>query len=432
MLTVLFITLAICMLLTVPIAVAIAISTIVGFMVFHPGTPMFNLLAQAMVTSADSFPLMAVPAFMLVGTLMGKGGIADSLVGLAEGVTRKMPGGLGMAGIVASMFFAAISGSGPAIVAAIGSILIPQMSKRNYPPAYSAALLAAASIIGVVIPPSIPLIMFGVVAGASVTKLFIGGIIPGLLMGVGLIIVNYLVCKKKGYGIVSLEMQELEQQEKVSVGRQLWNAKWALFMPILILGGIYAGIFTPTESAVVGSVYALLVGLLVSKSLNWQGIKESLIEASLLSAIIMFLIGGSLTFGRLLTMEHIPERIANTLFEISSNGIVIMLLIMLFLLITGMFIDTISNIILFTPIFLPVIIQLGYDPVYFGVLMTINLAIGYLTPPVGVSLFVAQGVAKVPFESIVRQVMPFLVILLVLLLLFLLFPSIIMVLPNML
>ena len=214
--------------------------------------------------------------------------------------------------------------------------------------------------------------------------------------------------------------------------RQLWDAKWALFMPILILGGIYAGIFTPTESAVVGSVYALLVGLFISKGLNWKKVRECLVEATLLYSIIMFLIGGSLTFGRLLTMEHIPEQIASTLFAISNNGIVIMLMIMLFLLITGMFIDTISNIILFTPIFLPVIIHLGYEPVYFGVLMTINLAIGYLTPPVGVSLFVAQGVAKVPFESIVRQVLPFLIVLLILLVIFLLFPSIILIIPNLL
>jgi C4-dicarboxylate transporter DctM subunit len=394
---------------------------------------MFNLLSQAMVTSADNFALLAIPAFMLLGSLMGNGGLAESLIKLAESFTRKITGGLGMAGVIATMFFAAISGSGPAIVAAIGSILIPALNKRNYPSDYSASLLASSSIIGVIIPPSIPLIMFGVVASTSVTKLFIGGVIPGIIMGIALMIVNYVICKKNGYGITDGDNEEENLsflQSLVNVFKNIWQAKWALFIPILVLGGIYGGIFTPTESAVVGVVYALIVGLLITKGLNWKNIKESLIEASLLSATIMFLVGGSLTFGRLLTMEHISEMIANNLLEITDSSLLVMLMILIFLLISGMFIDTISNIILFTPIFLPVTIELGYDPVYFGVFMVICLAIGYLTPPVGVSLFVAQGVAKVSFESIIKQVIPFLIVLIILLLVFMLFPSIIMYLPN--
>lgn len=424
MVTVLLVSLAVSMFLTVPIAVSIAISAIAGFLVFYPDTPMFNMLAQATVTAADSFPLMAVPFFMLVGTLMGKSGIAESLVNVAEALSGRLAGGLAMAGIVASMFFAAISGSGPAVVAAIGAILIPSMVKRNYDADYSGAVLASASTIGVVIPPSIPLIMYGVTAGVSVSSLFIAGIIPGLLMGVALLIVNYFISKRRGYIGLSTE------GGLKYILLEFWKAKWALLMPVIVLGGIYAGIFTPTESAVVGVLYALLIGTMVTKNLTWTAIKESLIEAALLSATIMFLIGGALTFGRLLTMERIPEMLAEQMMSLTSSPFIILMLIMVFLLITGMFIDTVSNIILFTPIFLPVIVQLGYDPVFFGVLMTVNLAIGFLTPPLGMSLFVAQGVAKVSFESIVKQIWPLLLVLLVVLVLLAIFPGITTFLPN--
>ncbi|MGE4284528.1 MAG: TRAP transporter large permease [Clostridia bacterium] len=424
MLATLLVTLGISLLLTVPIAVSLAISTIAVFLIYYPGTPMTNMLAQAMVTTSDSFPLMAVPFFMLVGTLMDRSGIARRLVRVAEALTGEMPGGLGMAAIIASMFFAAISGSGPAVVAAIGAILIPAMVQRGYDADYAGAVVASASTIGPVIPPSIPMIIYGVTVGVSVTKLFTAGFIPGIMMGIGLMIVNYIISKRRGY---------LGAPRKGGVKwvlSEVWEAKWALIMPFIVLGGIYGGIFTPTESAVIGVVYSFVVGTSVYKALDAEKIKESLLEAALLSAIVMILLGGATTFGRLLTLQRIPEMIAQQMLSITSNPIIIMILINIFLIITGMFIDTISNVVLFSPLFVPIIIKVGYDPVFFGVLMTINLCIGFLTPPLGMNLFVAQGVAKVSFESIVYRVLPFLSVLILTLLLILLFPQIVLFLPN--
>lgn len=421
----LFIVLFALMFLTVPIAISLAIATIVVFYVFFPGIPMIGMLAQAMVTSSDSFPIMAIPFFMLVGGLMDKSGIAKKLVDASEAIAGKAAGGLGAAAIISAIFFSAISGSGPAVVAAVGGILIPSMVKRKYSPEYSGALVAAAGTIGPVIPPSIPMIMYGVTAGVSVTKLFTGGFIPGLMMGGSLLVVNYVISKKRGYAGVAREQRGLKW-----VFSQIWAAKWALLMPIIVLGGIYTGFCSPTEAAVLGIMYTLVVGTLLYKELTLKKIAEALVESAILSATVMILVGGAISFGRLLVLGKIPETIAASMLSISQSPIIVMLLINLFLLVGGMFIDTVSNVILFTPLFLPIVTKLGYDPVFFGVIMTVNLCIGFLTPPLGMNLFIAQGVANTTLEKILKEIIPFFFALLAVLLILIAFPEITMLLVR--
>ena len=422
----LFSVLAFGLVFTVPIAISLILATGAVFMMYHPGSPLINLLSQSMVTTIDSFPIMAVPFFMLVGILMEKTGIAVRLIRVGEAIAGMAAGGLGAATIIACVFFAAISGSGPAVVAAIGAIMIPAMAARNYDKDYSASLVAAAATIGPVIPPSIPMIIYGATVGVSVVKMFTAGFLPGLLMAVGLLGANYIISKKRGY------LGKPRGGGFKWIMSQVWDGKWALFMPILILGGIYGGIFTPTESAVVGCFYALFVGAVIYKDLTFKKIKDSLVEAALLSSIVMILLGGATTFGRLLTIEQIPAALAAWMLGITDTPIYIMLMINVGLLISGMFIDTISNIVLFAPLLVPIIISVGYDPAFFGVIMTVNLCIGFLTPPLGMNLFVAQGVANVPFENIVKQVMPFIAVLIVTLALMIIFPDIVMFLPRML
>ncbi|KKM09117.1 C4-dicarboxylate ABC transporter permease [Clostridiales bacterium PH28_bin88] len=421
---VLFSTLFGALLVTAPIAISLILACALVFFVFYPNSPMVNLLTQSMVTTIDSFPLMAVPFFMLVGILMEKTGLAKRLINVGEAIAGTSPGGLGAATIIACMFFAAISGSGPAVVAAIGAIMIPAMGQRGYDKDYAGALVAAAATTGPVIPPSIPMIIYGATVGVSVIKLFTGGFLPGILMGGGLLAVNYYISKKRGYVGVP------RQGGFKWVFAQIWEAKWALIMPGIVLGGIYAGFFTPTEAAIVGCIYAIFVGKFVYKDLTLPKFKDSLVEAALLSAIVMILLGGATTFGRLLTLERIPEQLSAWMLSITQTPIIIMLMINFALLISGMFIDTISNVVLFSPLFVPIVMKAGYDPVYFGVIMTVNLCIGFLTPPLGMNLFVAQGVAKVPFENIVKEVLPHLAVLIIALALMLFFPQIVTWLPE--
>lgn len=423
-------TLLICLLgslvLAVPVAVAMAASCALVFSIYYAGTPMIQLLAQAMVTTADSFPLMAIPFFMLVGTLMSRGGLAEEIISVGEAVTGGMSGGLGATTVVACMLFAAISGSGPAVVAALGVILIPAMVQRGYDAGYAGSVVAAGATIGPVIPPSIPMIIYSVIAGTSVVSMFAAGILPGILMGVILILTNYIISKRRGY-----KGRERQPGDKTAL-QQCWKAKWALFLPILILGGIYGGVFTPTEAAVIGSLYALFVGIFIYRQLNLKQVFEASVEAGLLSCLSMFILGGATTFGRLLTMEQIPQKLAAAMVAFTADPVIMMLLIMGFLIITGMFIDTTSNVVLFTPLFLPIMKTLGYSPVLFGVVMTMNLCLGMITPPVGVNLYVAQGISKAPFETMIREAIPLMGALALAILITILFPQIALFVPDLL
>lgn len=322
------------------------------------------------------------------------------------------------------MFFAAISGSGPACVAAIGTIMIPAMKQQGYDSAYCGALLASGSTIGPVIPPSIPMIVYGATVGVSVTGLFASGVIPGLLMGGVLIWYNKRVSKKRGY-----KGSDTANVDKKAV---LKESIWAILMPVIVLGGIYAGVFTPTEAAVVGVVYALFVGKFVYRQLTLQKFLDGLLEAGVLSASVMIVMGGASTFGRILTLEKVPTLLANTLLGISDSPVIIMLMINVLLLIDGMFIDTTSSIILFAPLLCPIATQLGYDLTYFGLVMCVNLCIGFLTPPLGVNLFVAQKVSGSKLESVIKEVWPMIIILTLLLVVIIAFPQLSLFLPKLL
>ena len=424
MVAALFVTLAVCLVMEVPIAISLGISALAASACIGIFPQASSMLGQAVVTTSDSFSLMAMPFFMLVGSLMEESGIADRIVKVAEAIVGPTAGGLANAAIVAAIFFAGISGSGPAEVAALGSILIPAMSKRGYKKEYAASVVASASTIGPVIPPSIPMIVYGVTTGVSVSAMFMAGIIPGALMGLVLIAVNAVISRKRNYHGLP------RGGGFIWVMKEIWKGLLALIMPFIVLGGIYSGVVTPTESAIIAVFYSLIVGKFVYKTLTLKKIYKALLDAAKLSAPVMFLLGGATLFGRVLTIAHIPTMLANWMLSISSNKTVIMLMIMIFFLISGMFIDTTSNIVLFAPLFCPIVSELGYSLVFFGVLMVINLCIGFLTPPLGMNLFVAQGLCKRPLMSIVKENMPFLIALIILLFVFMLFPDIITFLPD--
>lgn len=411
---ILFISFFLLMFIGVPIALSLGIASLVTIVLATNNSP--TIIIQQSFTSLDSFPLMAIPLFILAGVLMSTGGISQRLLNLANVLIGFVAGGLAMVTVLASMFFAAISGSGPATVAAIGTFMIPSMREKNYGSGFAAAITASAGSIGVLIPPSIPFVMYGVVGTVSIGSMFLAGIIPGIILGFSLMVISYITAKKNGYE-GSGEIPTFKD-----VLKALNEAKFALLVPIIILGGIYAGLFSPTESAAVASVYALFIGVFVYKELKWKSVYESFSSAALTNAATVIIIGFSVSFAYLMTRERIPSIVADFIVGISENPIVIILIINIFLLIVGMFIDTISAIVILTPILLPVVTNIGLDPIHFGVILVMNLAIGFVTPPLGVNLFVASNVGKVPFEKIVKGMIPILIVMLIALALVTYFP----------
>lgn len=402
---VLFGSFALLLLLSVPIGISIGLATLIT--IFYSGTLPVEFLAKELVTSVDSFPLMAVPFFILAGEIMGKGGISERLFNVANALVGNRTGGFAIATIVTCMFFAAISGSGPATVAAIGGIMIPAMVRQGYDKKFATATVAAAGSIGVIIPPSIPMVIYGVTGNTSIGDLFIAGIVPGVLVGLSMIIWAYYYSKKKGYK--GLE----EPTSLLKIWKATWDAKWALLIPVIILGGIYGGYFTPTEAAVIAVVYGLFASMVLYKELKFKELPKVLIDSALTTATVLIIVGTATAFGRFLTIEQIPNKVANAMLSISSEPIVIILLITVLLLFVGMFMDTLAAIIILTPILLPIAIQIGYDPVHFGILMIVNLAIGFFTPPVGVNLFVGSGISGVSMGALSRAVIPFVVAMLI-------------------
>lgn len=395
---ILFGSLILLLLLTVPIGISIGLATLIT--IWYSGSMPFEYLTQGLITSIDSFPLLAVPFFILAGEIMGKGGLSDRLFKVAGTIVGNKTGGIAIASIITCMFFAAISGSGPATVAAVGGIMIPAMVKQGYDKKFATAVVCAAGSIGVIIPPSIPMVMYGVVGSQSIGKLFISGIIPGILVGLALMIWTYIYSKKMGYkgGSKSTFIEFLKAS---------WDAKWALLVPVIILGGIYGGIFTPTEAAGIAVIYGFIAGVLLYRELKIKDIPKLLVESAITTATVTLIVGTATAFGRILTVEQIPAKITEGMLAFSSNPIVILILINVLLLIVGCFMDTVAAIIILTPLLIPVAVNIGVDPIHFGLIMVVNLAIGFITPPLGVNLFVGSGVSGIPIGPLAKAVLPF-------------------------
>ena len=392
------------LLVGVPIAFSLGLAcmaTIIG-----ADTLPLDYIVQVAFVSIDSFPIMAIPFFIAAGV----GGLSHRLLVLGDELVGSLPGGMALASIVTCMFFASISGSGPATVAAIGTITIPAMLERGYDKYFAAAVVAAAGCIGVMIPPSNPFVVYGVSAQVSVGKLFLAGIIPGLLSGLTLMVVTYLISKKNGW------RGEDRQRNIFTIIKATWDAKWALLVPVIILGGIYGGIMTPTEAAAVAALYGLIVGIFIYKELNLKSLCRCCIDATKTSSVIILLMAMATIFGNIMTIEQVPETIANFILSLTSNKLTVLFLINIFLLFVGTFMEALAAIVILTPILFPLVVALGVDPVHFGVIMVMNLAIGFITPPVGVNLFVASGLLNARLEDIVKKAVPFLLALLVVLL----------------
>jgi len=419
----LFSCLVLFLILQVPIGISLGAASLIT--ILYSGLAMPNYLAQSMTTATDSFPLMAVPFFILAGGLMGEGGISKRLLNVAAIICGRLTGGLALVAVAACMFFAAISGSGPATVAAIGGIMAPAMVAAGYRRDFAAGLLATSGSLGVVIPPSIPMVIFCVAAEkVSITDLFLAGVFPGFLIGFMLMFWAWIVSKKNGWKPLPKVYTWKE------IGTVFNESKWALFIPILILGGIYGGIFTPTEAAAVAVIYGFIVGVFVYRDLRLKDVPKVIINAGLTTATVLIIIGTATTFGRILTLERVPQTLVDTISVFSTNPLVIMLLINMLLLVVGCFMETLAAIIILAPILLPVVMAVGIDPIQFGIIMVVNLAIGFITPPLGVNLFVTCGIMKMPLEQCSRAVVPWLCIMLLSLTLLVLFPSISTWLPS--
>ena len=419
---VLFISLIIALIINMPVGIAIGASSLCA--ILADGRISSLYIVQQLVTSADSFPLMAIPLFILAGELMGAGGVSKRLLNVCSVFLGRFTGGLATVTVVLCMFFAAVSGSGPATVAAIGSMVIPTMLEKGYSKQFTLALIATAGSIGVIIPPSIPMVIYGVSTSTSISSMFMAGFLPGILVGISLIVLSYFYCKKNGW---KGDDRRYTAKEKLAA---IWDAKWALINPIIILGGIYAGIFTPTEAAAVAAVYAFLCGVFIYKELNLKDIFNTIGNACNTTGTTMVIIGCATAFTKILTIEKIPGVITATITSLTDNKVIILLLILVLLLIVGCFMDTTPAMMVLSPILLPIATQYGVNPIHFGIIMVVALAIGFITPPLGINLFVAARVGKSDLETVCSGIVMFIIIMVVDLLLITFIPAISMTLPN--
>lgn len=411
-----------CVFASVPIGFAIGLSVVAYAL--STGSVNMGYIASGLFASCDSFPLMAIPFFILSGALMEGGGLSKRLVLFFDSLVGHLTGGLAIVTVITCMFFGAISGSGPATTAAVGAIMVPTMVEKGYDKKFAMALVAASGCLGVIVPPSIPMVSYGISVNASIATMFMGGFLPGILLGTLLIITAVWSCKKNGF------TGNGEQFSWKKVGASFKDAFWAILSPVIILGGIYSGVFTPTEAAVISVVYALLVGVFAYKELNVKNIYKKFAEAACTHGTVNIIVGTSTILGRVLTLEQIPDAVANAMISLTDNKIIILLIINLLLLACGCLLETNSSILILAPILYPVVANFGVDIVHFGLIMVVNLAIGFITPPVGVNLFVACGIGKIPFAELVKKIIPFLIALLIGLVLITYIPAISMTLPS--
>jgi C4-dicarboxylate transporter, DctM subunit len=400
--TVMILTMVLCFALTISVAVSIGLSAIVGIQI---GNANMLISVKEMFSSINKFPLAAIPFFILAGNIMETGGISRRLVEFAKSIVGGVQGGLPMTCVLTCMIFAAVSGSSVATTFAIGAILIPALIKHGYPTPFAAALQATSAELGVIIPPSIPMILYGVSAEVSIGEMFIAGFGPGIFIGIALMLFVHLYCRYKGWG-------KNDGDGRLGFGKATLQAGWALMMPVIILGGIYGGIFTPTEASAVSVFYALVVGMLIYREINIKHLYTILRKSVISSAVIMFIIANAGLFAFLITRAGVPDAIGVWLKEVLKSPAYFLLGVNAALFLIGMFIETSAAIIVLAPILAPVAIHFGIDPIHFGLVMVVNLALGMITPPFGVNLFAACTVARISLDRIIPYLLPFVLVVL--------------------
>jgi len=408
--------------LSVPVSVALGASTFITSYIFEGKESLIDL-ASALFSKMDKYALMAIPMFILAGNLLSKGSSAKRIVDFAKTFVGHLPGGLPIAAIFASIIFAAVSGSSPATVAAIGSIMFGAITSAGYPKSYAVGTITASGSLGILIPPSIVMIIYGVTAEVSIGKLFIAGIIPGIMIGLMLMVVTYIGAKKLGF-----------KRTKPATLKEKWikfkSAFWALMTIVIIIGGIYGGIFTPTEAAAVSAVWALFIALFIYKDIKITELKTVFLQSAKTSAMIMFIIANASIFAYFLTLENIPQMLSDFVISMHLNKVMFLIAVNIMLLIAGNFMEPSSIVMIMVPLLLPVAKMLGIDPIHFGVIITINMELGMLTPPVGLNLFVASGITGLPIKDVVKAVMPWFLVIFVGLLLITYIPQISLWLPK--
>lgn len=413
----------VCLLIAIPISVSLGIVSVLPGAFDASFTASASYVIRSMFGGLDSFPLLAVPMFILSGIIMARGGISKRLFDLFSYFIGKKTAGLPCAAVVTCLFYGAISGSGIATVAAVGSMTIPLLVNLGYDKKFCTALIAVAGSLGVIIPPSIPFIMYGMASGASVSDVFLAGIVPGVLIGLLLMLYAVFYCKKHGEDKekINAEINSLREQGLWKVFKKSF---FALMSPVIILGCIYSGIASPTEAAVISVFYSLIISLFVYKSLKFKQVYGVFAEACKSYAPILFILAASVAFSRVLTLMQVPQTISTWILDNFSSKIVILIVINIFLLLVGMIMDTTPAILILTPILLPIVTGVGMNPIHFGVMMVVNLAIGFVTPPIGVNLFVASTLTKIPVMEIAKRALPLIGYFLIALLLITFIPQI--------
>jgi C4-dicarboxylate transporter DctM subunit len=413
---------ALLLVLGVPISMSLGIASIFTIWANHPID--ISYVAQLSFASIDKAAIMCIPFFVASGDLMGVGGLSRRLFSMADEFLGSAYGGLALATVATCVLFGAMSGSGPATVAAIGALCVPAMVERGYDQKFSAAIVASAGAIGVLIPPSNPFVVYAISANVSVGKLFMAGIVPGLLVAGVLMAYSYFLARKKGW-----RGEERPRNAKTKL-KAIWDSKWALMVPIIILGGIYGGFMTPTEAAAVAAFYGLVVGIFIHREITLKNLIPAMIGSAGTSSMIIVLMAMAQIFGSIMSIERIPTMVANFILSLTSSKIMILLMINVLLLIVGTFMEALAAIIILVPLLLPIVTPLGVDPIHFGVVMVLNLAIGFITPPVGVNLFVASGIAKLKLADIAKAALPMLGLMILVLLLVTYFPPLSLALTN--
>ncbi len=405
----------------VPIAYALGLST-VYLLITELEVPLV-LIAQNMFSATNSYEFLAIPFFMLAGAFMSHGGVTKNLINFSQSLVGHYRGGLAQVVAVSGIFFGAISGSAAAVTAAIGAIMIDVMEKKGYSRPFTAAVVAAGGMVGIVIPPSITLVVYGVIAGVSIGDLFLGGFGPGVMYGLSMLVLSYFICRKHGWG------GEGSFSWK-NIGKSFIGSFWALLMPVIILGGIYGGIFTPTEAAAVASIYALFVGFFIYRELKIKDLPKIVAQAIYGTVVIMFIVAAAKVFGYAITSAQIPHKLGMWITTVAPNKYVFLIFVNIILLMLGTLVNPSAAVVILTPILYPVAMEFGIDPVFFGVLMICNLAIGNITPPVGLDLFVVSAVTKLSIDKIAKAIYPYIIILVMQVFVFTFFPQIITFLPN--